>query len=278
MIKLFASDLDGTLLKNGRLDEVVFETINKVLEQNKVFVIATGRLMFEEHIKSMKLDQYDVFVICLNGALVFDSKRNEIYKKQIDSVFLKNVLSEFQDIPFEFITTDKILIQQSKEKFREYVRDNELRSKKLPEKALNLYMENCRFKVSLEEIIETGVLKINGHINDKKRFRNFRLFLDENAEFVENCPFENNDFFEITDSSVNKGNSLLKLIDYLGVSENEVAVYGDGPNDMKMLKMFKNSFAPKNATREVLEVASKIVGACDEHGVPKHINKLITTE
>lgn len=275
MIKLFASDLDGTLLKQGHPDEVVFETINKILNQKKFFVIATGRLMFEEHVKSMKMDQYDVFIICLNGALVFDSKRNEIYKKQINPDFLRSVLREFQDIPFEFITADKILIQQSKEKFIEHVQNNELRSKKLPEKFLKLFMENCEFEVSLKKIIETGVLKINGHINDKKRFHDFHLFLDKNTGFIENCPFENNAFFEITDRSVSKGSSLLKLIDYLDVSEDEVAVYGDGPNDMKMLKMFKNSFAPKNATREILEVVSGVVETCDDHGVPKHINKLI---
>ena len=44
MIKLFASDLDGTLLNElHESDEVIFNSIQQVLNKNLYFTIATGR-------------------------------------------------------------------------------------------------------------------------------------------------------------------------------------------------------------------------------------------
>ena len=44
MIKLIATDMDGTLLdENGNLPEVFFETLEKLKEKNVKFVAASGR-------------------------------------------------------------------------------------------------------------------------------------------------------------------------------------------------------------------------------------------
>lgn len=276
MIKLFASDLDGTLLKNNQPDKVINETIKQVLDSNKYFVIATGRLMFKEHVKLMKFEQYNLFTICLNGALMLDSKRKELYRKEIDSTFLKKLFSEFHEIPFEFITADKILISKSKETFVNHIRENDLRTSKLQGKKLDGFLRNCLFNISSEEIVQRGVLKINGHINDSERLNKFQKFLNDNSDFIINSPYEENQFFEMTDNSVSKGNALIKLIDQLGISEDEVAVYGDGPNDIDMLSKFKYSYAPENATEKVKKVVNEVVESCEEYGVSKHIKKTLS--
>ena len=54
--------------------------------------------------------------------------------------------------------------------------------------------------------------------------------------------------FEITDVACNKGESVAWLAGYYGIAEDEVAVYGDGGNDIAMLKRFRHSYATKNAS------------------------------
>lgn len=275
MIKLFASDLDGTLLKNNQPDKVIYETIEQVLNGNKIFVIATGRLMFKEHVELMKFDQYEIFTICLNGALVLNSDRKELYRKEVDITFLKMLFNRFPEIPFEFITSDKILIRQSKEIFVNHVRENDLRNSKLQGSSLNAFLENCLFNIGSDEIVKSGVLKINGHIKDLEKLNKFKLFLNDNSDLITNSPYEENHFFELTDRLVSKGNALIELIDQLGIAEDEVAVYGDGPNDVDMLRKFKYSFAPENASENEKKVATDVVESCDKYGVPKHIKRFL---
>ena len=64
MIKLFASDLDGTLLNElHESDEVIFNSIQQVLNKNLYFTIATGRdLMAVLEILDLRLYLYIRFV------------------------------------------------------------------------------------------------------------------------------------------------------------------------------------------------------------------------
>lgn len=57
----------------------------------------------------------------------------------------------------------------------------------------------------------------------------------------------------------------------LRIAEDEVAVYGDGGNDIAMLKRFRHSYATKNGSDVARAAASAIIGSCATHAVPKHM-------
>ncbi len=66
MIKLFASDLDGTLLnEKHESDEVIEQTIQNIIESGRTFAAATGRsaAMVNFHDLTDK-----VYIICMNGS------------------------------------------------------------------------------------------------------------------------------------------------------------------------------------------------------------------
>lgn len=44
MIKLFASDLDGTLLTNHVVDSIVLDAVRTIREQNRNFAVITGQI------------------------------------------------------------------------------------------------------------------------------------------------------------------------------------------------------------------------------------------
>ena len=89
MIKLVASDLDGTLLQNGSkvLEPEIFPLIRKLKEKGILFVAASGRQYASlRHLFHEVAD--DIGYICENGALV-------MYQDQVlDCVSMEDSLKE----------------------------------------------------------------------------------------------------------------------------------------------------------------------------------------
>ena len=85
-----------------------------------------------------------------------------------------------------------------------------------------------------------------------------------------NAPF-NPAMFEITDRACNKGESVAWLANYLGFSEDEVAVYGDGGNDIVMLDRFEHAYATSNGSDAAKRAAGNVIGNCAAHAVPRHM-------
>lgn len=95
--------------------------------------------------------------------------------------------------------------------------------------------------------MQHDVCKVNCRVPDSDMERELHAFLAEHADAVVNAPF-NPAMFEITDRACNKGESVAWLANYLGFSEDEVAVYGDGGNDIVMLDRFEHAYATSNGS------------------------------
>ena len=76
--------------------------------------------------------------------------------------------------------------------------------------------------------------------------------------------FEDN--IEITSSMSNKGKLLEKVIAKKGYAYDEVAVFGDGQNDVPMLQLFPYSFAPQNASSSAKNAAHYLLTLTNEEG------------
>ena len=84
MIKLFVSDLDGTLLNDMHMtDFFILETIQKVKENGFLFSSATGRSLHEHEVNRLQLN--DVYRISMNGALIKDPEGKILYSQSIDT-------------------------------------------------------------------------------------------------------------------------------------------------------------------------------------------------
>ena len=75
------------------------------------------------------------------------------------------------------------------------------------------------------------------------------------------------EWFDILPAGVSKGAGLGVLLDALGLSEDEVAVFGDAENDLEIMRRVPYAVAVANATDEVLGVARYRVGACADEGM-----------
>lgn len=79
------------------------------------------------------------------------------------------------------------------------------------------------------------------------------------------------DNVEINQTRANKGEALLALAAHIGVPAENTIAFGDGTNDLTMIKMAGLGIAMENAVPELKEVADWVTTSCDEDGVARGI-------
>lgn len=82
-------------------------------------------------------------------------------------------------------------------------------------------------------------------------------------------------YLEIAPEGVNKGESLAFLAGHLGLSRDEVMAFGDGQNDVPMLKFAGYGYAMANACPEALACTSRIAPPNTEDGVAQVIERFL---
>ena len=80
---------------------------------------------------------------------------------------------------------------------------------------------------------------------------------------------------ELNQTDANKGQALLALADRLGVPHEKTIAFGDGLNDITMLRAAGVGIAMENAEEIVKEAADWITTSCDEDGVAIGIRRYI---
>jgi len=82
-------------------------------------------------------------------------------------------------------------------------------------------------------------------------------------------------FFDILNREATKGNALLSVIEPMGIKREEVAVFGDSPNDLSMFAVAGLKVAVKNSYPEILKKADIITDENYNSGLGKAIFKYI---
>lgn len=274
MIKLFASDLDGTLLTDHVVDDIVLNTIRRIKNSGREFAVVTGREMYPHQRREMGLEPLGIYTLCMNGARILSPGGEELYRQTIDKDFLREMLCRFPALMPECLATDRIYIRQSEEAFIDFARHDPTRNIK---RFLVSFLQRAEFSVPVEQILQADVLKLNLRIVDPSQIAAFQDFLKANREKVVSHPFREDipGLFEITDRRAGKAQAVARLLAHLGMTEEQVAVYGDGPNDREMLLRFPHSFAPQSASPSAKNAASAVIGDCTDHAVPEHMCRLL---
>ena len=274
MIKLFASDLDGTLLTGHVVDEIVLNAIRKIRDSGREFAVVTGREMYPHQRREMGLEPLGIYTICMNGARILSPGGEELYRQAIDKDFLRETLCRFPTLMPECLATDRIYIRQSKEAFIDFAKCDPSRN---IQRFLDSFLKKAEFSVPVEQILQADVVKLNLRIADPSQIASFRDFLSANRESVVSRPFREDlpGLFEITDRRAGKAQAVAWLLAHLGMTAEQAAVYGDGPNDREMLLRFPHSFAPQNASPSAKNAASAVIGDCADHAVPEHMCRLL---
>ena len=80
---------------------------------------------------------------------------------------------------------------------------------------------------------------------------------------------------EISHRDAGKESGAKFLLEYLGLTREELAAFGDGDNDSGLLRFAGIGFAVANASAGCRDAADEIVASNDENGVAQGINKIL---
>ena len=245
MIKLIASDLDGTLLQGGtqQLSEEAFQIIEALRKKGIHFVAASGR-QYPNLKKLFAPVSHDISFICENGGLImYDGKL--LAKYDIDRCTGLELARDILDTPHCEVLISGQFTSYLKPKTREYA--NFLRDV--------VKVNVCEvedIEDITEEFIKISVYDPRGVEHHSSSYFKQRW---EDKLYVAYSGYE---WLDFTALQVNKGNALKNLCGKLGISKDEVMVFGDNTNDKEMLEWAGHSYAMANGREEIKRYANDI--------------------
>lgn len=259
MIKLIASDMDGTLVNDeGKINEKMFGLINDLHEKNIKFAAASGRF-YSQLSRNFERIKTSMIFISHNGALVkYNNRGKTIYSscisaKDIDHV--TNLKREFGEEVFLGAAEDAYIVNPSQTILEEFkfvevpwVIVKAFKEVKCPIYRVTYYIKNGVKQETVE------YLKNN---------------LNENLEFV----VSGDKWIDIMNKGTSKGSAIKILQEKFNIDENNTMVFGDYYNDLSMFKEAYYSYAMENAPEDVKKHANFIAENNNKNGVYNVINK-----
>lgn len=257
MIKLLATDLDGTLFSKSNIKEIIEEE-NIILLRlfhnmggNVAVVSGRGSLYCKWVSKKLGFECYD---LSLNGAYNgFSKTAKTIPNKSILSILEK--LKEYNK-PYTFLlsSSDGIMYALKNRFFMYSYKYLKQRNKKYVNRISKTIFSNQKIR----QIIKNNqVCKVLIYFKNKDDHHNFYSYIQEFQNDL--SLYYYNDSYEINAKECSKGLALEELMKQLKIKEDEVLVIGDGKNDISMLERFNNAFTFTYSSDQVKKSAKIII-------------------
>lgn len=275
MIKLAATDLDGTLISsNGEISNENFEAMENAVNNGLYVVPTTGRSFYEMP-ESLREKKTYTHCICSNGAVIFDRDGKEIWKStfsKAETMELFSILSEY-DTMIEVYTKGTPVTEKSKLTKESYIHY------RVEENYHDVLTATRKGTENLESFLtenDEGAEMFNIFFSDaderKEAFE--RIGKLNNVELT--TSMESN--MEILQRSVNKGSSLTMLCEKLNVKKEEVMAMGDSRNDLTLLSAAGTALAVANACDDLKQVADEVICSCDESVMAYALSRFVQGE
>ncbi len=272
-IRLIALDLDGTLLTTDkRLTKRTLDVLTRASARGIHIVPATGRSVtgLAPEVRDLPFVRY---AITVNGAVVWDLKEQKAISKK---VFSRDQAEEVWDFISGYHTMQDACIDGIARMEPEYYRHIEdfmpdesrsflIRSTRVPTEGMRSYVVDSRnsvekFNVFFKQERECSRMEAREAL---KRFS----YLTVTSSIGNNL--------EINHLEATKGSGLSALADYLCLEREQVMAFGDGENDISMLKTAGIGVAMENASSIVKDSADTVTLSNDEDGVALAIEKFV---
>jgi Cof subfamily protein (haloacid dehalogenase superfamily) len=255
MIKAVFFDIDGTLVSfaTHRIPDSTMQAIDRLKSKGIKVFIATGRS--ELLIDNLDLDLFDG-VITFNGQYCRDRAGNVIYKNAMPASDVEGALEYIGQtgIPCLFEGADFMVINASN--------DNEKRSSAM----LNLKLPPVS---DLSEIAGRDIIQLI-----------FYGSLEEEKELLATMPScQSTRWTSLLCDVIPKGGGkhigIEKVLEYYGLTREQSMAFGDGENDISMLRYAGTGIAMGNASDTVKQAADYITDTVDEDGIAKALQHFL---
>ena len=262
MIKLIASDIDGTLVPDGthEIDKRIYDVIRRLKAHGITFVGASGR-QFASMAKLFGPVNKDIYYITDNGSILRDYR--EVYNMNIiERPVLMEMIRDakrLHDCDIMLCGRDTAYCEDKSPMFY-WLRDS--------------YRFNIQVLGDFEKNLNDDIVKMS-------------IYHVDNAENIVNewfTPKWKNEFkiasagimwMDIVYPDADKGSSLRILQKRLGITPEETMAFGDNINDLGLLAAAAHSYAIGSAREEVKQAAKHIAPPLSENGETEVLLKLL---
>lgn len=260
MYKMMVSDFDGTLVNEE--DNIPVSTvamIDKLRKNGYQFVISTGRCLQSVSYYNGDYQFIDYIVSC-NGAYIYDVKREIcIHKKNILIRHVKKIVQKYIGNHIIYAIDHKVwhLLSEKSAYEEEFdvVKEEDYLSF-LSQNQKNIYKIEIYF-----ETIEDAQKAIK-EIQDMELKVNVNLQMNHNRYLI-----------EITHQDVNKLEAIKKILRHEKLTLENVIAFGDGYNDIELIKNAGLGIVPENAVAEIKEIADSITLDYNHKGVEVYLRE-----
>lgn len=261
MIKLIASDVDGTLIKDStpNLYPEMVAAIRELKEKGIFFCAASGR-QYDSIRNVFKEVGDDILYIAENGAQIkYQGKDISVtpMKREYAEAIIQELREYYGTCDIVVSTANGCLLESKNNGFIDLMTYGYRNKFRLVEDVLQEPEEIIKIAIYQEESIrELGEGVLVPRWQDK----------------VKVC-MAGEEWVDFMDLSVDKGNALKFLQEYLGISRESTMAFGDNNNDIGMMHAAGESYAVENAREEVKEAAKFRCPSYLDKGVYRVIKK-----
>jgi Cof subfamily protein (haloacid dehalogenase superfamily) len=253
MKKIVFFDIDGTLLDHEKKLPSSTKKAIQILKENGVFVaIATGRapFMFTNLKKELDIDSF----VSFNGQyVVFENEA--IYKNPLNQTELERFLKDTTHNEHPLIFMNQLTMKATT-KFHPYI-ESSMDSLLFPhpDEDQSFFVHN--------EIYQS--LLFCKEDEEKLYFENYPEF-----DFIRWHPYS----VDILPKGGSKAEGIKKMIERLGFDLMDVYAFGDGLNDLEMLKAVGTGVAMGNGVPEAKALANLVTTDVNENGIWNGLKEL----
>ena len=233
MIRLIASDLDGTILQRGVPDvgESLMSVIGSLLDKGIIFVPASGRQLYS--LKQLFKPFADkLMYICENGALV-KYKEKTIAKTPMDRQLAMDIINDI----YAKDNCEVLIAGENTSYIRPKSQSYKIRM-----------TQKCNYSVTLIDDfndIKDDILKIS--VCDERGIGYSSEYFQKRWSGKTQTAVSDVDYMDFTDLTVSKGNAMKHIQESLNISPDECMAFGDNFNDVTMLDSVAASYAMEAA-------------------------------
>lgn len=263
MIKMVATDIDGTILKyDFEFSPAVKKCIKNLTNKGIKVVLVTGRM---HNAAACLADELGLKtpVVSYQGGLIKENCENGkiYYQKTLDENKAKEIINwaKQNNVHINLYMDDVLYVENDNEAIKKYTCERFIKYRV------------CDFN-SLEIKNVNKILAIK--YDDAETVTLWRDYLSEkypDLYIVKSTPY----FCEISDKGARKSCAVEYLCKEWGIKKDEVFVIGDQDNDIELLKSGGIKVAMGNATEELKSCADYVTETVENDGFVKAVEKYV---
>ena len=261
MIKMVATDIDGTILKwSFEFSPEVKKCIKELDESGIKLVLVTGRMHSSTTPVARELGLHTP-IVSYQGGLIKDESGKTLYQKDLRPDYAKKIIkwARKNNVHLNLYLDDKLYVEHDNEIVKEYTDGRFIDYTVCSFDDLNIENVNKLLAIDLKDAD-----KVTGWVEELSR-----EFPD--LYIVKSTPF----FCEIGSKDAKKSSGVKFLADMWGIKQEEILTIGDQNNDIELLKAGGIKVAMGNATEELKSYADYITDTVENDGFVKAIEKFV---